>query len=156
MTAPQDQPPSVPTRIVIDSSVLLRYLIKPGAAVRELVETWWLSGKVQMVTAPDLLAELEAVLARPSIIQIIRPEEGRVLLETIRLLADMMPPLGPIPAFTRDPKDDKFIACALAGQARFVVSADEDLLALREVDGIRMITPYHLLVWLRQETPNNP
>lgn len=75
---------------------------------------------------------------------------GQTLLETIRLLADVLPALGALPSFTRDRKDDKFIACALVGQARFVVTADEDLLVVGKVETVRMITPHHFVAWLRQ------
>ncbi len=105
-----------PTRVVVDTNVWLRYLIKPSAAF-------------------------------------IQAAEGRTLLETIRALAEFTPALGPVPVFTRDPKDDKFIACALAAQARFVITTDEDLLVVDEVGGVRMITPYQFIAWLRQ-TPN--
>jgi hypothetical protein len=143
-----------PTRIVIDTNVWLRYLIKPSAAIRELIETWWLNGQVQIVVASDLLSELEEVLARPSMQRFVQAAEGQTLLETIRLLADVLPALGAIPGFTRDRKDDMFIACALAGQARFVVTADEDLLVVGEVEAVRMITPHHFVAWLRQGAAN--
>lgn len=145
---------SLPTRIVVDTNIWLRYLIKPSAAIRELIETWWLDGRVQIVVASELLSELEEVLARPSLQRFVQAAEGQTLLETIRLLADVLPALGPIPGFTRDRKDDKFVACALAGQARFVVTADEDLLVIGEVEGVRMTTPYHLVAWLRQGAAN--
>lgn len=141
---------SRPTRIVVDSNVWLRYLIKPSAAIRELIETWWLDGHVQIVVASELLSELEAVLARPAMRRFVEATEGQALLETIRLLADVLHALGAIPSFTRDRKDDKFIACALVGQAPFVVTADEDLLVVGEVETVRMITPYHFVAWLRQ------
>ncbi len=139
-----------PTRVVVDTNVWLRYLIKPSAAIKELVETRWLRGEVQIVVAEDLLHELAGVLARPSIGKFIQAAEGRTLLETIRALAEFTPALGPVPVFTRDPKDDKFIACALAGQARFVITTDEDLLVVDEVGGVRMFTPYQFIAWLRQ------
>ena len=36
----------------------------------------------------------------------------------------------------RDPNDDKFLECAVAGKADFVVSADNDLLSLKVIEGI--------------------
>jgi len=138
-------------RVVIDSSVLLRYLIRPGAAIRELIEEWWLGNgaklrAVQMVTAPELIAELEGVLARPAIQALIQVEEGQALLDAIGRTAEVLAPLGEVPsAYTRDPKDDKFVACALLGEARYLVTVDRDLLALEKVGDVRMITPYDLL-----------
>jgi len=40
---------------------------------------------------------------------------------------------------SRDPTDDKFLECAVAGGADYVVSADADLLNLREVRGIPIL-----------------
>lgn len=45
-----------------------------------------------------------------------------------------------IPA-RRDPKDDKFLALALAAEADVVVSSDEDLLVLNPWRGIPIVTP---------------
>jgi putative PIN family toxin of toxin-antitoxin system len=140
-----------PVRVVVDTNVWLRYLIKPSAAIKELIETWWLTGRLQVIAAPELLAELRGVLARSSIQRFVQPAEGAVLLETIVLLAELTPPLGPIPPLSRDPKDDKFVACAVAGQAPHVITVDEDLLILAEVSGVRMTTPYHFLAWLKEK-----
>lgn len=40
---------------------------------------------------------------------------------------------------SRDPTDDKFIECAVSGGADYMVSADADLLSLREVRGIPIL-----------------
>ena len=48
-------------------------------------------------------------------------------------------PLGK--ARSRDAKDEIFLACALSAHARFIVSSDKDLLALRKPFGIEIIQP---------------
>jgi len=67
-------------RAIIDTSVLIRYLIKPSAAIKALIEKRWLGDEIRMVTALDLIAELEGVLKRDYIQTLIRTEEGQVLL----------------------------------------------------------------------------
>lgn len=136
-------------RAVIDTSVLIRYLIKPSAAIKELIEVYWLGDQVQMVIAPELIAELEGVLGRDDIRALIQPLEGQVLLEAIYLKAEILPSLGEIPSYTHDPKDDKFIACALAGNAGYVITVDKDLLALEILSGIRTVTPYEFVATLK-------
>ena len=136
-------------RAVIDTSVLIRYLIKPSAAIKELIEKWWLGDELQMVTAPDLIAELEDVLGRDYIQTLIRPEEGEAMLDAITLKADILPPLGQVPAYTRDLKDDKFVACALVGGANYIISEDKDILVLAVVGDVRIVTPYDFV----QPTP---
>lgn len=137
-----------PLRVVMDSNVLLRYLIKPSAAIKALIEVWWLGGGVQMVTGPTLRAELAEVLARPRIRRYVQPQDGQALLDAIDLLAEMIALPEPIPAFSRDAKDDKFIACALAGAASYLVTTDEDLLILGAVDTVQIITPQRLVALL--------
>ena len=41
----------------------------------------------------------------------------------------------------RDPGDDKFIACAIAGKADVIVSGDRDMLAVSGQLGIRVLRP---------------
>lgn len=131
-------------RVVIDTSVLIRYLIRPSAAIRELIELSWLDDEIAMVTCPELLAELVSVLARDYIQDLIRPEEGQVLLDAIALKAEVLPSLGSVPSYTRDPKDDKFVACALAGEVEYLVTVDQDLLALESLGNLRVVTPEQL------------
>jgi putative PIN family toxin of toxin-antitoxin system len=134
---------------VVDTSVLIRYLIKPSAAVRELIEVRWLGDEVHMVTAPELIQELEEVLARDYIQALIQPEEGQALLDAVRRKAEILPSLGTVPVYTRDPKDDKFVACALAGNAGYVITLDKDILALRALGDMRMVTPDEFLAVLQ-------
>jgi predicted nucleic acid-binding protein len=47
--------------------------------------------------------------------------------------------IGDGPSVVRDPKDDIFVATAVAGQADCIVSEDHDLLDLKTVSGIPII-----------------
>ena len=132
-------------RAIIDTSVLIRYLIKPSAAIKELIEERWLGDEVQMVTARDLVEELEGVLQRDYIQAVIRTDEGQALLDAITQKANILPALGPVPAYTRDPKDDKFVACALVGDADYLITEDKDMLILEVVGDVRIVTPYDFL-----------
>ncbi len=40
----------------------------------------------------------------------------------------------------RDPDDDKFIECAIDTKALYIVSGDNDLLTIKEYEGIQIIT----------------
>ena len=40
----------------------------------------------------------------------------------------------------RDPKDDKFLDAAHAAKASYIISGDDDLLALHEVEGVPIVT----------------
>ncbi|MBK9094014.1 MAG: putative toxin-antitoxin system toxin component, PIN family [Anaerolineae bacterium] len=137
-------------RVVIDTGVFIRYLIKPSAAIKELIEVRWLNDEIALVSAPELMAELTGVLKRDYIRKLIQPENTEALLEIIYRKVELLPALGEVPVYSRDPKDDKFIACALAAGVPDVITVDEDLLILAEVGGARLLTPYQFLARFRK------
>ncbi len=40
----------------------------------------------------------------------------------------------------RDPKDNKFIDCALSANADFIITGDNDLLVLKQIDDTKIVT----------------
>ena len=50
-----------------------------------------------------------------------------------------------VPAVCRDPEDDKSLAAAFAGRVDWIVSEDNDLLALEEYEGITICTAREFL-----------
>ena len=130
------------TRVVLDTSVLIHFLIRPGTAIRQIIEEDWLTGALQVVSAPELLEELKGVLERPAIQAYIQPQEGQVLIKLLEKRGEFLPAMGAVPAFTRDPKDDKFVACAIAGRADFLITLDKDILVLGELGELKIVTPF--------------
>jgi uncharacterized protein len=140
-------------RVVIDSSVLIRYLLKPSRATRELIEQTWLEEKIEVVTAPELMYELADVLARPKIRRFVIQDEATALIEALTLRATILPPLGPVPSYTRDSKDDKFVACAMLADAQYLITYDENLLVLGEVATVEILTPETFECRLHESKP---
>ena len=52
---------------------------------------------------------------------------------------------------SRDPKDDPYLACALASRAKVIVTRDDDLLTMNKPFGIEIITPRELLTKLARQ-----
>lgn len=50
-----------------------------------------------------------------------------------------------------DPDDDKFLACALASNANYIVSGDQHLLVLSNFCGIPIVTPRQMLNKIRNK-----
>ena len=98
-----------------------------------------------MVTALDLIFLFVSPSLGVSKPTLIRTDEGQALLDAITQKADILPQLGPVPAYTRDPKDDKFVACALVGDANYLITEDKDMLVLEVVGDVRIVPPYDFL-----------
>ena len=92
-----------------------------------------------MVSEPIVLEILD-VLRRPEVSRLFRTLPGRDPAAILAILqaADAVD-VAAIPAVSRDPKDDKFLATAIAAGAAYLVSEDRDLLDIGEYAGITII-----------------
>ena len=128
-------------RAVLDTNVLVSGLLWHGPSNALLGHAR--AATIELVTSAALLDELADVITRRKFAAILErttrtPEH---ILSELRVLAEVViaPPL-PKPV-CRDPDDDAVLACALAGQADLIVSGDDDLLVLKEFQGIRIVKP---------------
>jgi putative PIN family toxin of toxin-antitoxin system len=135
-------------RAVIDTGVLVSALIKPGGATGEVLYALR-DGRLTMIYSTDTLVEIIDVLGRPPFRAKyhILPEDITALVNLIRLRGELVSPQKKISA-CRDPKDNKFLEAALAGEADCIVSGDADLLALTPFEDIPILRPAEILAKL--------
>ena len=127
-------------RVVLDTQVLLRgALARTQSLTARIYEAWRADEFILLVSEP-ILTEVDIVTARPDVLRKLRvtPREARAVLVRLGRRARLVHP-DVILRLSRDPTDDKFLECAVAGGADCVVSADADLLSLREVHGIPIL-----------------
>lgn len=118
---------------------------------RQLIDAWLDEG-FTLVTSLYLVEELAHVVSYPRITSRLRMDEADVeaILAVLLSQAEVTPGDLELPGVTRDPKDDAILACAVEGQADFVVSGDQDLLVLGGHEGIRVVAPRRFLEILRR------
>jgi len=118
---------------------------------RQLIDAW-LDERFTLVRSLYLVEELVHVVSYPRIASRLRMSESDVeaILAALLSQADVTPSELELPGVTRDPKDDAIVACAVEGQADFVVSGDQDLLVLGVYEGIRVVAPRRFLEILRR------
>ena len=90
----------------------------------------------------DIIKELFIAVSYPKIgfPQIVQTE----ILEFVLAYSDIYEAKERI-SISPDPKDNKFIECALAAEARFIITGDKKLLSLNKYKGVRIITPEDFL-----------
>lgn len=113
---------------------------------RQLIDAW-LDERFTLVTSLYLVEELAHVVSYSRIASRLRIGESDVEAILVALLsqADVTPGELALPGVTRDPKDDAILACAVEGEADFVVSGDKDLLVLGVYEGIQVVAPRRFL-----------
>jgi putative PIN family toxin of toxin-antitoxin system len=151
-------------RAVLDTNLLVSYLLthRPPIAQAEplsgsaLIDHHLAQDDFVLVTAPELLAELDRVLTYPKLQRYYTNEERTRFVALVMALSEVVDlPISPegettIPRVCRDPDDDRVIACAVVGGADVIVSGDEALLDLDRAGGISILTATQFLDLLEQ------
>ena len=128
-------------KVVIDTNVLISGVFFGGMPSRVLEA--WRDGKIDLVVSPDIVEEYrrvgEELAARFTGVSL------APLLALLVMTAEIIEPPGLPEQISRDPDDDKFIACALAGDCQFIISGDKDLLEVSGYQGVEVVAPREFL-----------
>lgn len=124
-------------RAVIDTQILLRAVVNRRSIPAKIV--YDLALNYILLVSEATIAEIEDVLNRPKIRKKFELTDEVVQELLVRLSRGERIEIQEVPAVSRDPKDDVFLACAVTGKAKYLVSEDKDLLVLHPYQGIEII-----------------
>jgi len=127
-------------RVVFDTNVVVSALGFGGQPLEALLRAF--DEDLQLIASDETLRELERVLAYDHL-PFTEAEQARYP-HILRLESEIVVPENTI-EIVRDSDDDKFLECALEGDAEYVVSGDNDLLDLHSYKGVQIITPAELI-----------
>ena len=127
-------------RAVIDTNILVSGVISPKGAPRKILDL--AKNEVfKVVTSVSINHEILNVLHREYIYnkyslteEII--DDISVFLYMGTLLTEDQYAIAKV---KKDPEDNKFVACALEGDADYIVSGDDHLLSLKHYQGIQIV-----------------
>ena len=127
-------------KAVIDTSVMVSVAFaKEGIAkkLRDLIA----DSAFVLVTSKAILKELYEVLHYPHIIKRFKPSEEDIDEFVGMIIENSAITKGTysVEGISEDPKDDMFIACALEGNAEYIVSRDPHLRNIKHFHGIQII-----------------
>jgi uncharacterized protein len=132
-------------RAVLDTVIFVRALLNPRGRWGQLL--FDLSDEYVIVLSPPIIEEIFEVIHRPEIKKKLPDFEYSFRLDAVLAKleeAEVFESEGEI-TICRDPKDNKFFECGLAGDAQFIISEDRDILDVHEYGGIRTITTAEFL-----------
>jgi putative PIN family toxin of toxin-antitoxin system len=135
-------------RAVFDTNVLVSYLLTHRPPIVTLIDRHLTQEDIVLVTAPELLEELDRVLQYPKLQRYCTEEERTRFVALLMALSEVVELPETIPRICRDPDDDQVIACAVAGGADVIVSGDRDLLVLKQVGDIPILSAAQFLEWI--------
>lgn len=116
------------TRLVLDTSTLVSGAVSPPTSPPAVLLDAAQAAVFDLIACPRILAEIERALKKRYFASRFTPAERAGLIETLRLLAIMLPDPTDAPNLVRDGDDDYLVALARAARADAIVSGDADLL----------------------------
>jgi putative PIN family toxin of toxin-antitoxin system len=109
-------------KVVIDTNVLVSAVLK-GRVPRAVIEFIFDNPDWEWIVSLEIVAEYKEVLSRP---KFKLTDEVRTswfeIIDTFATLIDVNVSID----FPRDRKDAKFLACAVAAEADFLITGDSD------------------------------
>jgi uncharacterized protein len=129
--------------VVIDTNVFVSSFLSLQGPPKRVIDLWK-TGRIILCLSREIIAEYVEVLARFGLAG--QPELRELLDLFARRINVMFVPSPPmLPIVPDDPADEKFMACAVAAKAEYVVSGDRHLLNLGTYGSIRVVTPSQFL-----------
>jgi uncharacterized protein len=129
-------------QFVFDTNVLISAALfkdsTPGQALTAAIRDG------DIVLSPDTVQELHDVLFRPKFDRYLTSATRKRFMAAI-LRRAVIVEVDQTVRECRDPKDDKLLDLAVGGNASFVITGDDDLLALNPFRGISIVTPSEFL-----------
>jgi uncharacterized protein len=124
-------------KLVIDTNVFVAGIFWYGPPYT-ILEAWQ-AKKIHVAMTTDILDEYNRVA------EILQKKYPRVhltsIIEWVTRYTEVCYPAVLSKPISIDPDDDKFIACALAAKANYIISGDKDLLDVSGVFGIQVVKP---------------
>ncbi len=127
-------------KVVIDSNVWISGLVFGGKP--ENILKLFIEGKIVVIVSEEILTELRRIINTK--FPLFKPQLG-LLGASIRDDAILVPLGDNTIDVSRDADDNKIIETAIKGKADYIISGDNDLLVLKEYDGIYILKPASFL-----------
>ena len=123
-------------KAVFDTNVLVAAFVTEGVCAKLLGRAR--RKQLNLVISPFILKEFENVLLKKLSAS---KEQIRMATKLISEAAQIVSHESMVSGICRDPDDDQILSCALSAKADYLVTGDFDLLELKEIHGIRILTP---------------
>ncbi|MEA3242584.1 MAG: putative toxin-antitoxin system toxin component, PIN family [Pseudomonadota bacterium] len=124
-------------KVVLDTNVLISGIYF-GGIPGKVLEAWG-ARRFQLLVSTEILQEYLNVAER--LADRYAGVEYESILGLIIQNAELVQPSDLPEPVSTDPDDDKFLACALAGDSTTIVSGDSDLLNVSGYCSITVLTP---------------
>jgi putative PIN family toxin of toxin-antitoxin system len=139
-------------KIVVDANLFASALIKPDSNPGNILELIK-QNEVELVISPSVIIEIKRILLYPKIQKYHQKTAQQLdtFFDGLLIFAWVVEGQAEIDVIQTDPTDNKYLACALEGEADYIVSGDRHLLDIGLYQGSKIIKAKAFLkIWDKQ------
>lgn len=144
-------------RIVPDTNVLVSAILSPQSNSAQIVR-FVFDSTLNLVISHDILDETYRVVRYPKLVKLMKknsiaPRDVDFAIEKLSKIAVVTPGELTLDVIRDDPSDNNIVACAVEGEADFIISGDHHLTDMKEFRGIMIVNPATFLEIVKHEQP---
>ncbi|MBE2199012.1 MAG: putative toxin-antitoxin system toxin component, PIN family [Anaerolinea sp.] len=140
-------------KVVLDANVYVSALLTQRGNAHQIL-TYWQDKKFDLLVSPEIIAELSRVLRYPHLVRIHKKSDAEIrrFISLMQKYATLVEPTEKI-AVSTDETDNRYLECAVDGQADYLVTGDKKhLLLIGAYQGIRIIAPAVFLALIQLDS----
>jgi uncharacterized protein len=128
-------------RAVLDANVMVSGILTEGIPRRILRA--WRAGRFHLLASQVTLNEMAHVLRYPKIARRHRWSDSEIhaFMESLEALAILTPGKLRLNVVAADPSDDRYLECAIEGEADYLVTGDRHLLGIAVYREMEILSP---------------
>jgi putative PIN family toxin of toxin-antitoxin system len=121
-------------KVVLDTNVLVSGIFWGGLPEKVLQKA--IEDKIDVYATEEILSEYFRIIDK------IGKKDKELCSQWKMLLVQLVKIVEPIKKIKicRDPKEDMFLECAISCGAKYLISGDDDLLSIKEINKTQIIT----------------
>lgn len=129
-----------PCRIVVDTNIMVGAIMKPTGASNKILDMW-IQGRLTLLVTERILDEYRTILSQ----KWLKPDRVSELNRHMSEFAEVVDPKERVYEIKDDPSDNRFLECAAEGEADYIISSDQHLLALKRFRRTEIVRPTQFL-----------
>lgn len=133
-------------RVVLDTNLFVSGLKNKQTPPGQILELWR-KKQFDVITSPQLLAEIHEVLMRPAILSFLK-QTPEVVDKFIKLLIQrtyITEGKLKLDVLKNDPDDNMVLATAVEGQAAYLITGNTKHFPSEDYKGIKIVTPQEFI-----------
>lgn len=140
-------------KVLIDTNVYLSYILAPDreGVITAVVAACLSLDEIDLIAPPAQITEFAEKAANKRYFRSRIPQAAvEHFVMQLKALGELLPLPEDLTTYSRDPKDDYLIVYGVVNETDYLITGDQDLLVLRRVGQLQIVTPAAFLKLLRE------